>query len=133
MSRRWFILLLIALALVGTSILTRQQMEMEEAKQTLAAITNPHKSNAARFPNVPAPKKWASAELLKLRNEVTLLRRELDGLKHQSPLPSQRDMADEWREVHSGPKPSDQPDFVLMSKLEPTAQATAAQALQMFQ
>lgn len=126
-----FCLVLLLIGGAGVSVLLWTRARIEQGKQALARAEQPP---SGRPPdNAPKPKPSPPAELLRLRNEVTLLRKELQQFQRQAlPLAPQKSASD-WEAIHSGPAPSAQPGFVAVASLTPAGQATPAQAFQTFQ
>ena len=138
MSQRTFSIIVVLLLASGSWILYRQRAaiaEVKHAAQTKADIptldqTSPSRQRIEK--NTTSP----SSELLKLRGEVTVLRRELNELQTNSLSEHKVNpdtLRDEWALVHSGPKPSELPGFFLLSQITNAGFATPQAAFQSFQ
>jgi hypothetical protein len=118
MSWRLCFALLVIILGAGTWIFRHQRVALTEASAVLAARENNHVSSRRESvdqqPSQPSADQ-PSADLLRLRAEVTTLQRELD-----TPTPrqiSKQQAADDWALVHSGPKPSQQPGFIAFASV----------------
>jgi hypothetical protein len=131
MNSRLFALLVLSLALAALVILHHQRTELKTARSTLRI------RDAGLSPQVGEPlladdasgSGRPSAELLRLRNEVTLLHHEEKAARAQL---SREQMAADWAFVHSGPKPSEQPGFAYFTQVTNAGFATPATAFQSF-
>jgi len=131
MRKRLFLILLFVVALAEVLILLQQRNRINRLRQR--SETRADQSHPRKLPEKSSPpQKPPSLELLRLRNEVTMLRQEVNKLPQRLPLTA-TGLADEWAEVHSETKASDEPDFVVMNKLQAVGNATPRQAYQTFQ
>ena len=131
MSKRLFLILLLVVSLAEVLILLQQRNRINRLRQE--SETRADQSHLRKLPeNSSRPQKPPSLELLRLRNEVTMLRQEINE-QPQRPPPTATGLTDEWAEVHSGTKASDLPDFVVMNKLQAVGNATPHHAYQTFQ
>lgn len=131
MSKRLFLILLFVVALAEVLILLQQRNRINRLRQE--SETRVDQSHPRKLPEKSSrPQKPPSHELLRLRNEVTMLRQEINK-QPQRPPPTATGLADEWAEVHSGTKASHQPDFFVMNDLQAIGNATPRQAYQTFQ
>lgn len=131
MSKRLFLILLSVVALAEVLILLQQRNRVNSLRQQ--SETRANQSHPRKLPEKSLrPQKPPSLELLRLRNEVTMLGQEINN-QPQRPPPTATGLADEWAEVHSGTKASDLPDFVVMNKLQAVGNATPHHAYQTFQ
>ena len=132
MKRRFFLLLATTMVLAGVWSLQRQRTMIAEARTALGArgavaattLDKPQRKGAPQREERPA------SELLRLRNEVTLLRRDLESPEPRPAL--QKESAEDWASVHSGPKPSSQPGFGYFTKMTNVGFSTPQTAFQSF-
>lgn len=134
MKRPTFLILVATIIFLGAWTFRRQQSLLAEARSNLnarAALAAPTQQSEDRPTNAPSlPPERPSPELLRLRNEVTLLHRDLE--KPPPPLLSQERQAEDWALVHSGVKPSEQPGFRHFANLTNVGYATPEAAFQSF-
>jgi hypothetical protein len=133
MRCRLFFAFLVVILGGGTWIFRQQRVALMETRAVLAAHETNHVSSrrelADQEPSQP-PADEPSADLLRLRAEVTTLQRELDA-----PMPrqiSKQQAADDWALVHSGPKPSQQPDFLAFANVTNVGFASPEAAFESF-
>jgi hypothetical protein len=130
MSKKRYLFLLLVLTGTGVLLLWRQHAQIIHAKEALAfrqiEAPSPQGISQHREPQ-PSP----SSELLKLRNEVTLLNAELRA-EIARPIHNAVQSEEEWDEVHSGQALSQKPGFVAVKELLPVGDSTPAQAFQSF-
>lgn len=81
-------------------------------------------------PGASAPEPRPSLELLRLRGQVGVLRRQLAELDPAEE--ARRQHSNDWHLVYSGPRPSDEPDFRHFASLQDVGSATPAAALESF-
>jgi hypothetical protein len=134
MKRSSFILIILVIVGAGIWALRRQRIALEEVRGAHRTRTKPAAAaDAILAQSAGTVSERPSAELLRLRNEVTLLRQELEASVQPSwqPLSSSESAAD-WALVHSGPKPSENPGFLHFTNLVKNGFATPEAAFQSF-
>jgi len=132
---RIFILVLIFVVAAGTVTLVRQQQQADFLRAQLAATTSTEvTTNQVTRPRpepVAEPNSTAAeSDLLRLRGEVSLLRRELDAQPVRAL--SRQQIEDDWALIHSGPKPSEHPGFIYLTNCATVGFGTPEAALQSF-
>ena len=134
MRRGVFIWFLVGLGAIGLLVLKWQRAQLQEGRFAFSRAREAA-SQASRA-NPPRPQPSPSLEVLRLRNEVTMLNKELKEVlaaathvDHVLPVRSRTD----WEEIHSGSRLSEQPGFVSLANLAPAGNATPAGAFQTFQ
>jgi hypothetical protein len=130
MSKNRYLFLLLVLTVTGVLLLWRQHVQIVHAKEALALrqIAAHSAQGTSRHRDLqPSP----SSELLKLRNEVTMLNAELKAVIAR-PIHNAVQAEEEWDEVHSGQALSEKPGFVAVKELLPVGNSTPAEAFQSF-
>jgi hypothetical protein len=127
MQRPIFLALIVAIVLLGSFMLTRQHRLILQAAGKKFAATPIQTADV----KPPQRQTGPSPELLKLRAEVTSLRCELDQAAPARIAPPSQ-IADEWAEIHSGVRPSQQPGFLATTELTNAGYATPDAAFQSF-
>jgi hypothetical protein len=108
----------------------RQRAVIADLRRSLAGShAVPASENHDNQMIAPAPR--PSPELLKLRAEITTLRRELKEAAPERRI-SRSSQTQEWAQIHSGPKPSEQPGYHSIDELKEAGHATPEAAFQSF-
>lgn len=129
-----FLLAILLLLALGGFTLLQQQRQVASLRAQLQRASTWQTSNSSNHVGpspVPQPESATKeSELLRLRGEVSLLRRDLEATA--AGALSRRRAEDDWALVHSGAKPSDYPDFVFFTNCVSAGFGTPATALQSF-
>ncbi len=132
----FFVLVLILLLVAGGFTLLHQQRQLASLRaewtkmNSVPQVSNTSTGAQSKPPPEPTNPARAASELLRLRGEVSVLRRDLDA--RTSGVVSRRQAEDDWALVHSGAKPSDYPGFIFLTNCVRTGCDTPAAALQSF-
>lgn len=129
MSQRPFFLLISAWLIAGGAAFWYQRTALRHAQAALADRSNSvRNAQSSRGGDPPAAASASpSAELLRLRGELGVARRELDDHLQAE---AARAYTNDWQMVYSGPKPSELPGFVTFKDLVPHQFETPDKALQ---
>ena len=130
MRRGLFVGLLVGLVAIGLLALKWQRIRLQEERLALStARKEPSEALIAPPRSRPSP----SLELLRLRNEITMLNQELRAATNRVDRVLPDRARTDWEEIHSGPRLSEQPGFVSLTNLAPAGNATPAAAFQTFE
>jgi hypothetical protein len=131
MRNRLFVTALLLLALAAAWIYLKQGASIIEARVRLGRNEAERASENARVPtDAAAPDSGPSLELLRLRGEVAILRRELEN--RRAPDLASNARSNDLQLIYSDPRPSEHLDFVDYSNIAPAGFATPEAAFQSF-
>ena len=126
-----FFLLLVLVCAAGLWMFCSQRQALAAARTARSerngAAPSPKRAGDSR-PSADQPS--PSSELLRLRGEVGVLRRQLAETDPQEQI--RRQYTNDWNQVYAGPRPSEHPDFFSYKNLADVGSATPDQALQTF-
>ena len=131
MPNRFFSAGLVLIALAAAWIYVRQGASVNAARAQLERRRAERASENARAAVEVAVSETApSLELLRMRGEVAVLRRELENPSLSKPASNAR--SNDWQLIYAGQRPSEQPDFVNYTNVSQAGFATPEAAFQSF-